>query len=113
MTYVLVVCRESVVDASRHNHQIALLQLDPDPVVVLASYIEVSAPIEDVPDLLILVQMLVEEVLHFLFVTGQSCGRDLNLISVLVVPFGGKLVYRFEVVGEFIVQDPKIVEVFG
>ena len=57
-----------MIDPTRHNHQIALLELDPHPIVVLPSDIEIPASSKYIPDLLILVKMLMEEVLDLLFV---------------------------------------------
>ena len=93
-----------MINARRHNHQIALLQPDSHPVVILASDIKVPASSEYVPDLLVFVQMFVEEVLHLLFVAGERGGADLDLVSVLVVPILGDFVDAVEIVGEFVVD---------
>ena len=59
-----------MIDPSRHNHQVTLLQPNSHPVVLLPTNVEISASAKDVPDLFILMQMLIEEVLYFLFVVG-------------------------------------------
>lgn len=70
-THIFLIRRKTMIDTSRHNHQVTLLQRNPDPIVILASYIKVSAPVNDIPDLFILVQVLVEEVLDLLFIARQ------------------------------------------
>jgi hypothetical protein len=57
-----------VVNARRHDHQVALLK--PQAVVVSAPHIKVSTASQDVADLLIFVQVLVEEGLDLLLVAG-------------------------------------------
>jgi hypothetical protein len=59
-----------VVNARRHDHQVALLKPQADPVVVSAPHIKVSTASQDVADLLIFVQVLVEEGLDLLLVAG-------------------------------------------
>jgi hypothetical protein len=112
MTYVLSICGESMIDACRHDHQIELLKLDPDPVVISAPDIEEAAAVDDVADLLVLVQMLVEERLHLLLVHGaHGGGRDGDLISILVVARCGEGIH----VGQmWVVEvvDAKLGEVF-
>jgi len=73
-THVLVVRGETVVDARRHNHKIALLKPQAHPVVVLAPDIKVSSTTQNVADFLVLVQVLVEEGLHLLLVAREQLG---------------------------------------
>ena len=44
-----------MINARRHDHQIALLQSNPHPVIALVPDIEVPASRENIPDLFILV----------------------------------------------------------
>lgn len=72
------------------NDQIILLQPNPDPVVILASDIEITGPVADVPNLLVLMEMLAEEHLDLVFVDGaHGGGRDGDFIAVLVVAVFG------------------------
>lgn len=86
-----------------HNHQIALLQPQPNPSIVLAPDIKVPPTGENVSNLLVLVQVLVEEGLDFLLVARQQVGGDFDLVAVLVGALGGDLVDGVEVVREVIV----------
>jgi hypothetical protein len=95
-----------MVNSRRHNHQIALLQPYPDPLVALVPHIEVSSASQNVPNLLIFVQMLVEESLHFLFVAWEGRWRDLDGVAVLVLAFGGDGIDGGLIVGEEVVVDP-------
>lgn len=90
-----------MVDASRHDHEIAFLQPDAHPIIVLASDIKVAATSENVSNLLVFMQMLVEEVLDLLLVARQGARANLDLVSVLVMSLSGNLVDRIEVVWEF------------
>jgi hypothetical protein len=54
-THIFLIRRETMVNTSRHNHQITLLQGNTNPIVILASDIKVSASVDDVPDFLVLV----------------------------------------------------------
>lgn len=56
---VTLVEREAVVDARREHEQVSRAELDPDPLVVrVRPHVEVALTVEDVPDLLVLVQVL-------------------------------------------------------
>lgn len=94
-----------MVDSSRHDHQIALLQSDTHPIVVFTAHIEVSTTTEDVSDLLVLVQVLVEEVLDLLFVARQCCWADLNLVSVLVLSLLSDAIYGIEIIWKLVVLN--------
>lgn len=85
-TNILRVCRETMIDASRHDHEIVLLQLDPHPVIALAAYIEEASAVQDIADLLVLVQVLIEEHLYLLFIDITHClRRDCHLIPILIL----------------------------
>lgn len=96
-----------------HNHQIALLQPDPHPIVLPTTHIEISTTAEDVADLLVLVQVLVEEVLDLLLVPRQQRGRDFDLVPVLVAALRRDLVHGCEVVWEVVVGDAEGGQVGG
>jgi hypothetical protein len=90
-THVGLVSGEAVVDAGGHDHEIVLIELDADPVVVAAAYVEEAAAVEDIADLLILVQVLVEEHAHLLLIhVAHLLGRDDDLVAVLVRALGGE-----------------------
>lgn len=82
-----------MVDAGRQNDQVVLLQLNSDPVIALASNIEITGAVSDIPDLLIFVQVLVEEHLHLgLIHITHGLRGDGDLIAILVVAFPCDLV---------------------
>jgi hypothetical protein len=137
---ILLVRRKPMVDPRRHDHQIELLELDPDPVIVLAAHIEVAAAVENVPNLLVFVQVLGEEGADFGCETKKKvsvrqcdarawCAMDAQMVSptlinvphgrrrdgyfipVFVVARGGERVYvRQRRV--VVVQDAELGEVF-
>lgn len=100
-----------MVDAGGHDHQVVLLELDPHPIVVLAADIEVASSVQNIPNLLILVQVLVEEVLDLLLVhVAHGGGRNGDLVAVLVGARGRDGVHIVDV-GEVEVQDAEFGEV--
>lgn len=94
-----------MVNPRRHNHEIALLQSQSNPRIILAPHIKVPSTAQNISNLLIFVQVLVEEGLDFLLVAGQEVGGNLDLVAVLVVALGGDFVDGLEVVGEVVVSD--------
>jgi hypothetical protein len=104
-----------MIDARRHDHQVALLEPDAHPVVALAPDIEVSRSGQDVPNLLILMQVLVEEILHLLLVARERRGRDLDLVTILVGAGFRQGVDAAQVGGvrEALVEDPQRAEIGG
>ena len=92
-----------MINSRRHNHQIALLQPQPHPIVVLAPYIKVTPAAQDISDLLVLVQVLVEECLDLLFVARQEVGGYFDFVAVFVGALGGDFVDALEVVREVVV----------
>jgi hypothetical protein len=102
-THVLVIRSKPMIDPRRHNHQITLLQPQPHPRVVLAPHIEVTPTAQNVPNLLILMKVLVEESLHLFFVAGEEVGGDFDFVAVLVVALGGDFVHALEVIREVVV----------
>jgi hypothetical protein len=55
----VVIARESVVDAFGEGHEVPLLDLDPDPAIVLVAHIKVPAAPETVSDLFSVVNVLI------------------------------------------------------
>jgi hypothetical protein len=75
-----------MVNSRRQDNQITFLEPDPHPVITLTPNIKVARAIQNVPDFFVLVQMLVEERLYFLFVdVTHLLWADGDLISVPVV----------------------------
>ena len=100
-----------MIDTTRQDDQIALLKPDPDPVVTLASDIKVACAIQNVPDLLVLVQVLAKESLDFLFVNVAHLLRaDSNLISVLVVARRSDLVNTSDF-GNVMIDDAQLFQI--
>ena len=82
-----------MIDPTWQDDQITLLKPDPDPVVPFTPDIKVTRSVQDVPDLLILVQMLMEERFDLFLVNVTHLLRAYgNLIPILVVPGCGNLV---------------------
>lgn len=86
-----------------HNHQIALLQPQPNPRIVLAPHIEVASASQNIPDLLVFMQVLVEEGLNLLFIAGEKLGGDFDLVAVLVVALRSDLIDGIQVVRQVVV----------
>jgi hypothetical protein len=87
-----------MINARRHNHQVMLLQLNPHPIITLTSHIKKAPTIKNIPDLLILVQVLVEEILHFFFVhVAHGLWGNGNFIAVLVIAFRGNGVHVIQI----------------
>jgi hypothetical protein len=94
ITDILPVCGKAMINSSRQNDQVILLQSDADPVISCASHVEESFPIQYVSNLFVFVKMLVEEHLHLHFIdVSHLLRRDCNFISVLVTSFSGNRVY--------------------
>jgi len=73
--------------------EILCLQPDPYPLVAPVSNVEVSIPLKDVPDLLVLMKVFIEEHVDlFLIHWAHFLWRDSYFISVLVGSFGSNLV---------------------
>lgn len=74
----------------RHDDQILLLEPDPDPIVPLVPHVKVPCAVQYVPDLLVLVQVLVEEHLDLVLVRlAHGLGRHGDLVAVLVAALRG------------------------
>ena len=112
-THILRIGSEAVEDATGQDDQIILLQPDPHPLVLLAPHIKEPFPIQDVPDLLIFVQMLVEEHVHLLLIhVAHLFGRDGDLVAVLVGASVGDGVDVGDG-GTAVVDDAELLEVVG
>lgn len=84
-----------MVNPRRKNNHILLNKTDTNPLVLLSTHIKVSLPIENIPNLLILMQMLREERLNLLLVDGaHSRRRHADLVAVTVSALRRDGVYR-------------------
>jgi hypothetical protein len=82
-----------MINSSRQNNQVILLQPYAYPVVRFASHIKEPFAIKNVSDLLIFMEVLVEKHFHFVVVDiTHFVGRDCNFISVLVAALFGNCV---------------------
>jgi hypothetical protein len=82
-----------VIDTRGEDNQIILDESNAHPLVFLAPHIKISLSFTDIPDFLVLVQMLSEEHLHLILVSlAHCCGGDGDLIAVLVAAFPGQRV---------------------
>jgi hypothetical protein len=82
-----------MINSSRQNNQVILLQPYAYPVVRFASHIKEPFPIKNVSDLLIFMEVLVEKHFHFVVIDiTHFVGRDYNLISILVAALFGNCV---------------------
>lgn len=105
LTYVVLISGEAMIDAARQDDQITLLKPNPNPVVSLTPDIKVTRTVKNVANLLVLMQMLTEESLHFFLVNvAHLFGANGNLISVLVVARCGNLVNPRDF-GDVVVDD--------
>lgn len=110
-TYILIIRREPVVDACGEDDQVILHQPNAHPLVLLPTDIKVSLAITDVPDLLILVEMLSEEHLHLGLVGLAHCGgRNDDLVAVLVAAFFSKRIDACDI-REMVIDDAEGSEV--
>lgn len=92
-TYVLLIRCEPMVDTSRKNNHIVLVQEDTNPLILLAADIEVSFSIKDIADLLVLVQVLGEEHLDLLLVDiAHGLRGHADLVAILVPTLCGKFI---------------------
>ena len=90
ITYVLLIGREAVVDASGKDNHIILDKVNADPLVLLASDIEVALAINYIPNFLILMQMLGKKHLHLVLVdVAHALRGHADLVPVLVAALLG------------------------
>lgn len=82
-----------MIDARGKKDQFSLPEREPNPALVCVANVKVSAPAKEVPDLLVLVHVLLEEHLDYVLVFGaQRVGGDNDRVPVLVGAFGGEFV---------------------
>ncbi len=83
-----------MINPTRQNNQIPPLQPNPDPIIPLTPNIKEPRTIKNIPNLLVLMQMLMEEALHLLFVdVAHFLGRHGDLVPVLVGALFGERFY--------------------
>lgn len=86
LTHIFLIRGEPMVYAGRKADQISLMDPQPDPVISFIPHIKEPRAFQDVPDLLILMQVFVEEGLHLAVINLTHSGwRDGDLIPVVVV----------------------------
>lgn len=92
-TYILGIRREAMVNARRKNQQIILDQTNAHPVIILATNIKEPFPVQNIPNLLVLMQMLMEKRLYFFLVNvAHFLGRDGDFVAVFVAAVAGESV---------------------
>jgi hypothetical protein len=80
-----------MVNARGKNQEIILDQTNAHPVVILAANVKESFAIKNIPNLLVLMQMLVEERLDFFLVdVAHFLGRDGDFVAVFVAAVAGE-----------------------
>ena len=83
-----------MIDPRRQDNHIVLPQSNPDPLIALTPNIEKPLTVQDIPDLLVLVQVFVEEHLDLLLVDRAHLLRTHgDLVAVLVRPVAGDAVH--------------------
>lgn len=95
--YVILIHREAVVNTGGQDQEIALLDLDANPLVLRIANIEIPGSLQDVADFFVFVHVLVVEHLDLVFVDGAHGGRrDGDLVAVDIV---SSLCYVFDIGG--------------
>lgn len=80
-----------MINPGRKNNQIILTQPNTHPFILLPTHIKVPLSIANVPNLLVLMQMLTKERLHLLLVdVAHGLRRDADFVAVLVATFSGQ-----------------------
>ena len=79
---VRLVAREPVVDPLRQRHEVPLLDVHAHPVILGIAHVEEAAPPQDVADLLAVVDVFREEVLHVRVEVGEKVGMDGEHVGV-------------------------------
>ncbi len=80
----LVVEGEPVVDAGGKDDQVPLEDVDPQPLVGLVPHVKVPGPVQNEPDLLVVVDVLSEKDLELLFkLVLEAFPRASNLVPVV------------------------------
>ena len=73
---------ESVVASLGQSHEITLFDPDADPFVLIVANVEISRPVQNVPDFFRIVDMFLEKGLNLDVVSRQEIGADGNDIGV-------------------------------
>lgn len=83
-----------MINASGQNNQIPLHQRDAHPLIIPTPHIKEALAVKNIPDLLVLVQVFLEEHLDLVLVhLAHSRRRHAHLVPVLVAPLGGERVH--------------------
>lgn len=82
---------KSVVDACRKDDQVSGEDVQTDPPILCIPDVKVPRAFEDIPDLLILVQMFLEKLGHAFLVVGEVLGGNAYLVSVVIASLGTQL----------------------
>lgn len=103
-----------MINPRRQDQQIPLPHPDPNPPVPAIAHVEKPLSVEDIPNLLVLVQVFVEERPHLLLVhRAHRLRADGHLVAVLVRARRRERVELVEGVGaeELLVEDADALEV--
>jgi len=97
-------------EASSSSH---LVELNPDPLVALVSYIKIACAVANVPDLLVLVQVFVEEHLHLGLVdVAHLLRRHRDLVAISIAPLCGQSVDVLDI-RDAVVENAKLLQLLG
>ena len=81
--YVVLIDRKAMIDTSGQDEQIARLHSDPHPSILPITDVEVARPLQDIPDLFVLVHVFVVEHIDLVLVGGaHGAGRDGDFVAV-------------------------------
>ena len=86
-----LVTGESVVASLGKSHEITLFDPDADPFVLLVANVEISRPVQNVPDFFRVVDVFLEKGLNLDVVSRQEIGADGNDIGVGITACGKKM----------------------
>lgn len=93
ITYVLFISCEPMIYARRQYDPVEFVEADSNPLISYRPNIEKAIALKDVSDLLVLMQVLIEEHFHLIFVhTTHGLRRDSNNITILIVALCRQLV---------------------
>lgn len=102
-----------MIDTRRQDDEVSLVQMDPDPAVGAVADVKVAVAVANVPNLLILVQVLREEGFDLVFVgVAHLLGRHGDLVAVAVAPRRRQRVHRRHV-GQMEVEHADAGEAVG
>lgn len=82
-THILLIDRESMIDARRQNEQIPFLRPHPHPPILAVPHVKIPRTLQDVPDLLVVVHVFVVEQFDLVLVgRAHGGGRDGDFVAV-------------------------------